>query len=173
MFITNPNFSIPDPGSKRFRIWIRIKIIKVFLTHKIVSKLSEIWSGMLYPVPALNFYPSRIQGSKTHRIPDPQHCHIAIEVDVGAGHLITTFQNQAKPVVRLVNHRFVRKIKILIPIKLCFGSWTRRIEGHPDLDYLYGSGSFSILPYGLRITYYRIDTFTKLRNWYKCTYSKW
>jgi hypothetical protein len=77
---------------------------------------------MLIPDPALDFYPSRIQGSKTHRIPDPQHCHKAIEVDVGAGHLITTFQNQAKPVVRLVIHWFVQKIKILIPTKLCFGS---------------------------------------------------
>jgi hypothetical protein len=39
MFIPDPNFSIPDPGSTRFRI--RIKEFKYF-NPKIVSKLSEI-----------------------------------------------------------------------------------------------------------------------------------
>ncbi len=38
------------------------------------SKLLEIWSGLFI----LTFYPSRIQGSKRHRIPnpDPQNCII-------------------------------------------------------------------------------------------------
>ncbi len=66
-------FSIPDPGSasKNVSIW----------TQKIVPKLSEIWSGLFNPgsgsrIQILIFYLSRIQGSKRHRIPDPdpQHC---------------------------------------------------------------------------------------------------
>ncbi len=49
-----------------------------------VSKLSEIWSGLFIPDPdpgsgsrirILIFYPSRIQGSKRHRIPDPDPQH--------------------------------------------------------------------------------------------------
>jgi hypothetical protein len=54
-----------------------------------VSKLSEIWSGLFIPDPDPDFLPipdpgsrgqkgtgSRVQGSKRHRIPDPdpQHC---------------------------------------------------------------------------------------------------
>jgi hypothetical protein len=50
MFIPDPNFSIPDPGSRGVKkipnsgpqIRIRIEEFKVFLTQKIVSKLSEI-----------------------------------------------------------------------------------------------------------------------------------
>jgi hypothetical protein len=59
-----------DPGalSKNFRI----------LTQKSIYKLSEIWSGLFIPDPDPDFspIPSRIQGSKRHRIPDPdpQHC---------------------------------------------------------------------------------------------------
>ncbi len=49
-------FSIPDPG-------IRIKEQK-YLTQKILSKLSEIWSGLVIPDPDPDFLP----------IPDPQHC---------------------------------------------------------------------------------------------------
>jgi hypothetical protein len=46
--------SVADPGC--------------ILTQEIVSKLSEIWFGMFIPDPDLDFYPSRIQGSKRHRI---------------------------------------------------------------------------------------------------------
>jgi hypothetical protein len=41
IFVLDPNFSIPDPGSKRYRIRIRIKELLIFLTFKTVSKLSE------------------------------------------------------------------------------------------------------------------------------------
>ncbi len=41
MFIPDPNFSLPDPGSKRFRIPDPHQRIEVLLTQ-IVSKLSEI-----------------------------------------------------------------------------------------------------------------------------------
>ncbi len=73
---------IPDPH-KNLRI----------LTLKIVSKLSEIWSGLFIPDPVQD-HGSRIQGSKRHRIldPDPQHCpnpslflgHIACVDHIGA-----------------------------------------------------------------------------------------
>ncbi len=61
--ISDPNFSIPerrvkkipDPGSASKNLTI--------LTKKI-SKLSEIGSGMFIPDLYLNFYASRIQGSK-------------------------------------------------------------------------------------------------------------
>ncbi len=64
----------PDPGSKRFRIPDPRKRIKIFLTQKIVYKLSEIWFGMFIPDPDLDFFThagSRIQWSKRHQIPDP------------------------------------------------------------------------------------------------------
>ncbi len=57
MFIPDPNFSIPDPVSKRFRI----PDPEVFLTLKAVSKLSEKGSGMFIPDPYPDFFP----------IPDP------------------------------------------------------------------------------------------------------
>ncbi len=60
MFILDQNFSIPDSGSgsKRFRIPDPYphQRIEVFLTKKIVFKLSEIRFG----IPILIFYPSRI-----------------------------------------------------------------------------------------------------------------
>ncbi len=76
-----------DPGSKGFRVPDPDpnQRIKVFLTPKIVSTPSEIWSGMLILDPDLDFfYPSRIpdpQGSKRHRIPDPQHLgQVAVKI---------------------------------------------------------------------------------------------
>jgi hypothetical protein len=39
IFIPDPHFSIPDPGLKMFESRIRVK--ELFLTLKIVSKLSE------------------------------------------------------------------------------------------------------------------------------------
>ncbi len=70
-FVPDPNFSIPDPGSKRFRI--RVKDSSIFIP-KIVSKLSEIWSGMFIPDPGSWILPIQDRGSKRQRIPDPQHC---------------------------------------------------------------------------------------------------
>ncbi len=60
----NRLFSIPDLGPASNNLSI--------LTQTIVSKLSEIWSGLFIrdPDPGSE---SRIQGSKRHRIPDPQH----------------------------------------------------------------------------------------------------
>jgi hypothetical protein len=45
------------------------RIIELF-TKKIVKKLLNIWSWD----PEKTYSGSRIQGSKRHRIPDPQHC---------------------------------------------------------------------------------------------------
>ncbi len=60
---------IPDPGSRS------ASKNYVFLTQKIVSKLSEIWSGCSSRIRILIFKPSRIQGPKRHRIPDPDPQH--------------------------------------------------------------------------------------------------
>ncbi len=86
---------IPDPGAEPFpsliqgqkdsgsRIRIRIKKKFVFLTQKIFSKLSEIWSGIFDPDPDPGsgswFFThpgSWIQGSNRQQIldPDPQYC---------------------------------------------------------------------------------------------------
>jgi hypothetical protein len=72
--IPDPNFYISDPGSKRS--WIPApdphKRNQVFLTQKIVFKISEI-SGMFIPDP--DCFPIPDPGVKKHRIidPDPQH----------------------------------------------------------------------------------------------------
>ncbi len=42
------------------------------LTQKLVSKLSEIWSGLFIPI--LIFNPPRIPGPGVKKAPDPQHC---------------------------------------------------------------------------------------------------
>jgi hypothetical protein len=61
--IPDPNFSIPDPGSEFFpsRIPDPHQRIKAFSPPKIVSKLSEICSGLIIPDPDPDFLP----------IPDP------------------------------------------------------------------------------------------------------
>jgi hypothetical protein len=68
MLIPDPNFSIPDPGPKRFRIQgpDKRQRVEVFLTQKNVSIIPD-------PEFSLPGSGSRIQGSKKHRIPDPQH----------------------------------------------------------------------------------------------------
>jgi hypothetical protein len=58
---------IPDPGSKRFRIpdpgsGSASEKLSIFLTQKIVSKLSEICSGIFIPDP----YPGSRSGFLTH-----------------------------------------------------------------------------------------------------------
>jgi hypothetical protein len=67
--------SISDPESKRFRFLDpdphqnNLSI----LTQKIISKLSGNMNRGVHPGSgSWFFYPSRIQGSKRHRIPDPQ-----------------------------------------------------------------------------------------------------
>jgi hypothetical protein len=60
MFNPDPNFSIPDTVKRIPDAYFEKQII--------VSKLSEIWSGMFIPESDLDFCPSRIQGSKRHRI---------------------------------------------------------------------------------------------------------
>ncbi len=55
MIIPDPNFFIPNPRSKTFRIPYPHQKSYVLLTKKIVCKLSEIWSGMFIPDPDLDF----------------------------------------------------------------------------------------------------------------------
>ncbi len=87
----DPNFSHPGseflPSRIRDTGRIRIKEFKYF-NQKMVSKLSEIWSRLFIPYPDPDFLPILdpgfkgqkrpcTQGSKRHRIPDPdpQHCN--------------------------------------------------------------------------------------------------
>ncbi len=58
-------FSILDPGSATKNLSI--------LTQKIVSKISEIWSGSFIPDPDPDFLPTRIS---VFSDPDPQHCSL-------------------------------------------------------------------------------------------------
>jgi hypothetical protein len=71
MFIPGPNLSISDPGSERF--WIPNphphQRITVYLSQKIVFKLSEIWSGIFIPDSDLDFVP--IPDSGVKKAPDP------------------------------------------------------------------------------------------------------
>ncbi len=58
MFIPDSNFSIPDPGWK----WYpdpHQSVLSIF-TQKILSNLSEIWSGLFIPDLDLDFYPSLV-----------------------------------------------------------------------------------------------------------------
>jgi hypothetical protein len=74
-------FRIPDPGSKRFRISDPDPHhrIQVFLTQKTGSKLSKKMIWNIHPGSRIRiFSPSRILGSKKHRIQDQQHCRKVI-----------------------------------------------------------------------------------------------
>jgi hypothetical protein len=57
-----------DPGS-----WINIQYPQHSLNQKIVTKVSEYDRGCLYPIPDQYFFHprSQIQGSKRHRISEP------------------------------------------------------------------------------------------------------
>jgi hypothetical protein len=61
------------------KIWANFQRIMELFTQKIVTKLSKIWvwdPGSEIRDPEKTYSGSRIQGSKKHRIPDPdlQHC---------------------------------------------------------------------------------------------------
>jgi hypothetical protein len=49
VFIPDPDYSLPDPGSKWYGIPDPQKRGNVFLTQKIVYNFSEIWSRMFIP----------------------------------------------------------------------------------------------------------------------------
>jgi hypothetical protein len=59
---------IPDPGPEFFPSLFRIRI-EEFLTRKIVSKLSEISSGLVIPDPDPDFLP--IPDPEVKKAPDP------------------------------------------------------------------------------------------------------
>jgi hypothetical protein len=54
------------------KIWANFQRIIELFTKKSVTKLSKIW--VWDPGSGKTYSGSRIQGSKRHRIPDPQHC---------------------------------------------------------------------------------------------------
>ncbi len=77
MFIPDPNFIIPDTGSE-----IYIKEFKYFKPKKWFLSSRKYDTGCSSPIRIPDLYPdflpipdngSRIQGSKRHRLPDPQH----------------------------------------------------------------------------------------------------
>ncbi len=87
-------FSIPAPGSKKIPGSASKNL--TILTQKMVSKLSEIWSGMFVTDPDLIFLPipdprSRSQKGTGSRIrdPDPQHCLLSALYQCLAGVVIT------------------------------------------------------------------------------------
>jgi hypothetical protein len=69
----DPNLSSPDPGSKVKNIpdLDPHQGIQVFLIQKIVSKLPEMWSGMVIPDPDLDFLPTPDTGSRGQKAPEP------------------------------------------------------------------------------------------------------
>ncbi len=77
MFIPDPNFFHPGSASKNFK----------YFNQKIVSKLSEIWSGSFIPDTDPDFMPSGIPdpGVKNGPNTDPQHWFLSrYLVDAGA-----------------------------------------------------------------------------------------
>jgi hypothetical protein len=86
MFIPDPIFFIPDPGSAS-------KNLSIF-NPKTETKFSKIRSGMFIPNPgyrilALDFFPSRIPdpdpGVKKALDPDPQHCFEGCQIISSVG----------------------------------------------------------------------------------------
>jgi hypothetical protein len=76
MFIPDPTFfpsririvSIPDPGSAS-------KNLRILSQKKLFLSSRKYDSGCSFRIRILTFYPSRIQGSKRHQIPDPDPQH--------------------------------------------------------------------------------------------------
>ncbi len=84
-------FSNPDPGQKDPGTRIKgQKRIYVFLTQKIVCKLSEIWSGMFIPDqipgPDLDFLP--IPDQEVKKAPDPGSGFATLELLTCSGSTI-------------------------------------------------------------------------------------
>jgi hypothetical protein len=100
-WIPDPNFF--HPGSRISDPWSK-RLPDPHPHQRIVSELSEIWSGMFIPDPDLDFYPSRIpvpgfrgQKGTGSRIPDPdpQHCGL-----IGAVAFLCSFVRTCTGTVR-------------------------------------------------------------------------
>ncbi len=123
-FISDPGSEfftsrIPDPSFFHPGSRIRLKEFKYFNPNK---WFSEIWSGFFLPIPDSG---SRIQGSKSHWIPDPdpQHCNCP------------NIQIPSRNPVLLINIGQVNR---------CFTTWqdTPLIRKHTE----YGRGGQPIFP---------------------------
>jgi hypothetical protein len=73
------------------KIWANFQIIVEVFTQKIFNMLSNIWvwdPGSEIRDPEKTYSGSRIQGSKRHRIPDPdpQHCHSGMRIRIQGPH---------------------------------------------------------------------------------------
>jgi hypothetical protein len=68
---------IPDPGSDFFHTgsWICIKEFKYFKSKKLFLRSRKYDPGCSSRIRIPIFYPSRIKGSKRHRLPDPDPQH--------------------------------------------------------------------------------------------------
>jgi hypothetical protein len=76
------------------KIWANLQSVIELFTKKIVKKLLNIWSwdpGSEIRDPEKTYSGSRIQGSKRHRIPDPEHWSV---VGVAKWELDTATKNQ-------------------------------------------------------------------------------
>ncbi len=67
--IPDPNFFIPDPGSAS-------KNLSILTPKNSVQSSRKYEPGCSSRNRILTFYPSRIQGSKRHRIPDPEYWRV-------------------------------------------------------------------------------------------------
>ncbi len=74
--IRDVQWFIPDPGSEFFHPGSRIRFKEFNLTKKLFLSSRKYDPDCSSRIRILIFYSSRIQGSKRHRIPDPdpQHC---------------------------------------------------------------------------------------------------
>ncbi len=81
-------FSIPNPWSEFFQSRFRNKELKCkcpgnkksILTQKIVSKLSEIWSGLFIRDPFPDFYSFLIPDPGVKKVPDPGSASLSLTV---------------------------------------------------------------------------------------------
>ncbi len=74
MSIPDPTFFHPKSRIQIFSIPDPVSTSKEFNPKKLILSSMKYKPGYSSQIRILTFYASRIQGSKRHRIPDPQHC---------------------------------------------------------------------------------------------------
>ncbi len=111
---------IPDPNN--FISRIRIKIFKYFSPKKLFPSSRKYDPGCSSRIQILIFYPSRILGSKRHRIPDPdpQHCFFAHVAELFVCHFFTR-----DPILDKIRIRFrndsegTKPATIILCVRIC------------------------------------------------------
>jgi hypothetical protein len=109
-------FSFPDPGSELSPSRIRIKELKYFNPKKGFLSSRKYDPGFSSRIRMLTFYPSRIQGSKRHRIsdPDPQHCCLLIYTFNSVRQKSNKFSNFL--ILQIIFHKFLQNISYCLLI---------------------------------------------------------